>query len=471
LLLVRVRTGGALQLPVVLWEPNAFLVADQNNFATIMLFAGIMLAMAIYNLLLYSSVRETAYFWYVLSVVAIAWGQLGIRGLTFQYLWPHFPQLNEVGLTTAIALNVVTVAFFSDRFLNIKATSAVISRGVRGFGWAGRLLMLFAFFVPYVISIRPLILLAFVSSLMVFVLGIYLWYKGNVLARFHVAAWSLFLIGTATYTLNKAGVLPYAPFFEYAMMIGASFQVLCLSFALAYRINLERQRRQKAQADLLHAQDETLRAQKTANEQLEARVMERTEELELAYRELKRISQIDGLTKVKNRQWFDQELETEWRRNTRESTDISLLMLDADFFKKINDTWGHPCGDTCLQFIATVCGNAVMRAGDTVARYGGEEFVVMLPYTNMQGAAIVAERIRSDIAETGFEWKGKTIKFTVSIGVASCIPERGVSYEQLVQQADQALYAAKAGGRNCVRFFQSNESKGADSSTVFAGTP
>lgn len=454
LLLIRAHTGGALQMPAVLWQPTAFLVEDQKAFGVIMVFAGIMLAMAIYNLLLYTSVRESSYLWYVVSVVAIAWAQLGLRGVPFQYVWPNHPQWNEIGLTTAIALNIIAVAFFSDRFLNIRQTSRVTSWIVRGFGWVGLVLMVFAFFVPYATSIRPLILVAFVSSLMVFVLGFYLWYKGEVLARYYVVAWSLFLLGTAIYSLNKAGILPYTPLYEYAMIIGAAFQVLFLSFSLAYRINLERQRRQEAQTALFQVQADALQLQRSTNEQLESRVRERTEALELAYRELKRLSQIDGLTKVKNRQWFDQELETEWRRNTRESTNISLLMLDADYFKKINDTWGHPCGDACLQYIATICGNAVMRAGDTVARYGGEEFVILLPYTDQQGAEGVAERIRQDIEGSGFVWKGESIRLTVSIGIASCVPERGISYEQLVQQADQALYAAKAAGRNCVRFYQ-----------------
>jgi hypothetical protein len=117
LLLIRVQTGGALQLPVTLWEASAFHVADQNHFGVIMLFTGIMIAMAIYNLLLYSGLRETSYLLYVLTVVSIAWTQLGLRGVIFQYVWPQHPEFNEIGLTTAIAANIIFVAFFSDSFL------------------------------------------------------------------------------------------------------------------------------------------------------------------------------------------------------------------------------------------------------------------------------------------------------------------------------------------------------------------
>tara|TARA_R110001592_G_scaffold323435_1_gene602682 strand:- start:24319 stop:26241 length:1923 start_codon:yes stop_codon:yes gene_type:complete len=458
LLLIRVQTGGALQLPVSLWEASAFHIADQNHFAVIMLFTGIMFAMAMYNLLLYSGVRETSYLLYVLTVVAIAWTQLGLRGVIFQYVWPQHPEFNEIGLTTAIASNIIFVAFFSDSFLKIRNTSLNTSRLIRGFGFIGIALLIFSLFVPYAMSIRPLIALSFIFSLIVFFTGVYLWYRGEVLAKFYVIAWGMFLAGTSTYTLNKAGILPYTALSEHAMIIGASFQVLFLSFALAYRINLERRTRIEAQEEALHIQTSSLQTQQLANEQLEFRVQERTEELEAAYRELKRLSQIDGLTKVKNRQCFDQALEAEWRRNCRDVSNLSLLMIDVDFFKRINDTWGHPCGDACLQHIANICKHAVQRSGDTVARYGGEEFVLLLPSTDLIGASVVAEGIRKDIELTPFSWKNELIKLTVSLGLASSTPNRSGSYEQLIQFADEALYAAKAAGRNRVMVHRVDES-------------
>src|SRR5690606_11389095 len=197
-------------------------------------------------------------------------------------------------------------------------------------------------------------------------------------------------------------------------------------------------------------QAEALRIQTEANEQLEARVLERTAELEKANQRLEVMSQTDGLTQVKNRQCFNQALVAEWRRHSRETRQLSLLMVDADHFKNINDTWGHPCGDACLQFIATTLRDSARRAGDLVARYGGEEFVLLLPTTDLAGATALAERMRQLVDEQGFVWKDTRIPVTVSIGVASCTPGQDSSFEQLIQQADEALYEAKATGRNRV---------------------
>ncbi len=173
----------------------------------------------------------------------------------------------------------------------------------------------------------------------------------------------------------------------------------------------------------------------------------------------KAFSQLDGLTQLKNRAFFDQALETEWARHTRDTVSIAVLMIDADHFKDINDTLGHLCGDDCLRYLAGVCSNKVHRAGDLVARYGGEEFVVLLPATELEGAAVVAEEIRREIAAADFQWNGQTVPLTVSIGVAACMPDRQQALQWLIRHADEALYAAKAGGRNRTMIYRPTLSK------------
>jgi diguanylate cyclase (GGDEF)-like protein len=162
---------------------------------------------------------------------------------------------------------------------------------------------------------------------------------------------------------------------------------------------------------------------------------------------LEELATTDALTGLKNRRKFDATIEIEWRRAMRYGTPISLLMIDADHFKKFNDTYGHQAGDQVLIGIAICISDSVVRAGDCAARYGGEEFAVLLPGQSAAEAFAVAETIRRKVEE----WSDDPAVTTVSIGVASVTPVAPLDWPGLVSCADKALYAAKAGGRNrCV---------------------
>lgn len=171
-----------------------------------------------------------------------------------------------------------------------------------------------------------------------------------------------------------------------------------------------------------------------------------------AQAELERLATRDGLTGVANRRSFDQTLNVEWRRATRESRALSLLMIDVDYFKRYNDTYGHQGGDECLRRIAGAMSGVVKRTSDAVARYGGEEFSILLPATDPEGACLVAERIRAAVEALALPHAGSEIAdhVTVSIGVASVIVSSGDAPTQLVGAADKALYRAKKEGRNRV---------------------
>ncbi|MFZ3089148.1 MAG: diguanylate cyclase [Nitrospirota bacterium] len=161
----------------------------------------------------------------------------------------------------------------------------------------------------------------------------------------------------------------------------------------------------------------------------------------------------DGLTGLANRRVFMEQLSTETSRSRRYNNTFSLLMLDIDHFKWVNDTYGHPAGDAVLRTLAAIFKGQI-RQVDLAARYGGEEFAIILPETNIDGAKIVGERIRKVVANTAFLINhGKEIKITVSIGI-SCFPECAPSVELLIERADQALYTAKKTGRNCVFMYR-----------------
>jgi diguanylate cyclase (GGDEF)-like protein len=161
------------------------------------------------------------------------------------------------------------------------------------------------------------------------------------------------------------------------------------------------------------------------------------------------LAKLDGLTGVANRRGFDEAFEAECRRAARNGHELSLLMIDVDFFKAYNDRNGHQAGDEALRAVAAVIAGCIRRPGDVAARYGGEEFAVVLPQTDCQGALVFARRISDGLATIALPHQDSPSGFvTVSIGVAC---GRGEHSAVLVRRADQALYAAKREGRNCAR--------------------
>ena len=159
---------------------------------------------------------------------------------------------------------------------------------------------------------------------------------------------------------------------------------------------------------------------------------------------LEELAITDALTGLRNRRKFDTEIDAEWRRAARQKTPLALLLIDADRFKAYNDTYGHQAGDQVLVGIAICISDSVRRAGDCTARYGGEEFAVLLPGCAAANAVKVAETIRLKVEQ----WSDGATVNTVSVGVASLTPTAGMEWPQLMEFADKALYAAKAGGRN-----------------------
>lgn len=176
------------------------------------------------------------------------------------------------------------------------------------------------------------------------------------------------------------------------------------------------------------------------------------------YLRLEHLSITDGLTGIANRRFFDDLLEKEWRRALRISSAISLIMLDIDFFKIFNDTYGHPSGDKCLTKVANTLKNTLKRAGEIVARYGGEEFIIVMPNTQLKDAIIVSKRISAEIRSLEIEHKNSTVSayITVSMGIANVVPQKSSSPSAFIDKTDKALYKAKAEGRNRHSVFETN---------------
>jgi len=172
---------------------------------------------------------------------------------------------------------------------------------------------------------------------------------------------------------------------------------------------------------------------------------------------IERLSRIDQLTGLPNRRSVHERSLSEWKLAIREGTTLSVLIIDIDHFKKCNDTYGHLMGDVVLQKTAKAISHALNRPSDFAARWGGEEFIVLLPKTESEGAAIIAESIRKSVEDVEIPFAdGRSTRVTISIGVNTHSPTKKCSIDDLLNYADDALYIAKKRGRNNVAVYKDN---------------
>ena len=184
----------------------------------------------------------------------------------------------------------------------------------------------------------------------------------------------------------------------------------------------------------------------------------------LLLKQLSELALLDSLTQVYNRRYFDRQLNLEWRRLQRILCPLSLIMCDVDCFKIYNDTYGHQQGDECLQRVAQAIGTVLKRPADVLARYGGEEFMVILPHTARSGAIKVAEAMRVAVKDLNIPHQNSLVDsvVTISLGVASTVPDFANSPSLLVEAADVALYHAKERGQNCTAVYPESISHAKD---------
>ncbi|HWJ76135.1 MAG TPA: PleD family two-component system response regulator [Kaistia sp.] len=179
-----------------------------------------------------------------------------------------------------------------------------------------------------------------------------------------------------------------------------------------------------------------------------AALRESQRQLMIANLELERLTRIDGLTGLGNRRYFDEYIQAEWRRAARTGSQMSLIMIDVDYFKRYNDTYGHLAGDEVLKKVAGVIQSGASRPADLAARFGGEEFIIVLLDTPLEAAGMAAERLVQRVRDLAIAHGDSHL--TISAGVATVTPHEGLTPESVINAADLALFRAKSAGRGRV---------------------
>lgn len=462
---LRLVSSGTIEAPLRIWDPVQFSAASNDESLVQGGVIGILLIMVVYNLFVFFATRDINYLFYIGFVASYLLFHLTLTGYTFAYLWPNAVRWNSFAISTFAASAGMFTCLFTDSFLKLGSFSRAAKYLVRGMMVCSAVLLALSFVLPYSLSIRIVAAITLPITATALILGYWRWWRGASFARLYCLAWTAILIGITVLNASKFGWIPTSTWTENASQIGIVLLVILLSLTLADRINNDRSLRLNAQAVALDlerkardSQAALIRAKEEANQELEQRVLSRTNDLAAAMAQLSQanerlqlLSTTDGLTQIGNRAYFDAAVITEMRRAERQKGYLSIILLDIDHFKAINDTFGHPAGDACLRALADMLRPRIDRAGDILARYGGEEFVIALTGVDLAGTLTLAEELRKATDRLRVEFDGKPLRFTASFGVVSAVPHASLSPEDLVAAADRALYAAKHDGRNCVR--------------------
>jgi len=399
---MKVQSTSSMTFPVRIMSDQSLFQKTTRDYTLYGFLFGLLALVMLYFIAVGTLLYKGTPIW--LALYSAFFGlHVAIRGGFIHLILPDTALgLNNLFQIITIAGLFFTGAKFFRLFLSLKSYSRSLDRIMAFFQYLS-LVIIAAPLLPHQVTVAVTLILIVINPLFSITLAFYFWRKGVPNAGFFAIGW-IAAHSVAVYDFFRIhGALPYQPLGEWPIPFSLFVAILFLSAALVRRNAID------------HLMAET-----------------------------------DPLTKLANRRKLDETLQREWDRCRRMQSPLSVIMADVDHFKKYNDSFGHRAGDQCLRRIATVLANNARRTGELAARYGGEEFTLLLPHMNSEKAFAIAERIRNTLGKQG---EGGTArppadKVTVSLGVATVIPTENMTPEDLVLEADRAMYEAKRAGRN-----------------------
>jgi diguanylate cyclase len=442
--LIRLETDSLTQLPLKLWTHKALLEKTHKEQIVQGSYFGLMLTLLVINLLIYLYIRDNNYLRYVFLIFTIILFQATISGYFFQFLWGDSIWWNEKALSVFVAIGMASLLLFIGKFLKT-ASNTKKSTNVYRYGSIGFLVLaMVSLIMPYFYMIQLITYLTLVFAIFIFFHSLSLWKIKSYTPKFIFLSWMAQLSGIVIFLLHMRNIIPINFFSDYSIQIGSVVLVMGFSVALIEHIK--------------RLNDENNLMQLKSQYDLEQQVVIRTAELKAALHNVSRLNQIleeqnniDELTGVKNRRFFNRHMKQVVSDSSKEKVPLSLIIIDIDYFKQVNDKYGHLVGDRVLESVSSVLKKCGRRTSDHLIRYGGEEFAMILYDSDLDNANHLAEKMRQTVENEKFlANEDLNIKLTVSIGVASvhyCLEEK---MDQLIIAADAALYKAKKLGRNRV---------------------
>jgi diguanylate cyclase (GGDEF)-like protein len=414
---IRVETPDPMVVPLYLLSREASRLRQTQQELSYGIVYGFLLALMAYNAILYATLRGSRYLSYALYLAMFMAMNVAYTGHGFEWIWPDSVIWQQWSNPVLIFLYGVSGLLFATRFLELRAHFLRAYKAVIAYGATFGALLAAAFLLgSQVDALLVSFTFVFLFSGVMLLLGVIAVRAGQKAARYFLIAALAAMVGAALTTLSTWGFIPNNSWTFRAVEIGMLADATLLALALAYQFRA--------------GQEERIRAEQLA--------------------------QLDPLTGLNNRRAFYDKTSPLWSTAIRHDHAVSVMLLDIDLFKRVNDTYGHAHGDAVLKALADVLRKSV-RQGDVLARWGGEEFIVFMPETGLQAAMALAERLRAAIAEMRIPRGADQTAITASFGVAQKGPHHA-TLDALIAAADDCLYQSKAGGRNQVTGVQVGQS-------------
>ncbi|MBQ4800585.1 diguanylate cyclase [Pseudoalteromonas sp. MMG006] len=465
-IIIKVSNSAGLRVPITLWQQDAYLVHKSKLNLIYGLLIGFLFSLAISCLVLYGFSRKL-YFAYA-GVITLILGVLlaYLCGFGVRYFHPNTPAAQQFMIPVLLMLTTLVFLPLQNQICEIKTSKLVKGQNIITSIFAVTLLFTWALpnalLTIFCLTATPIVICYYLATTIM-----YMHHTPSKPVQALTVALIFFLLALAYLIIVVFGLYPLSISSLAFIFICFFSSTFCLCFGVLKQFILERDEQVITQQTLIAenaAQDtllkERLMLQEQAQKELESQVDERTFELQVTLRELEdknheleQLNMEDALTGVKNRRFFDKKLIMELRRSRREQTPLSIIMLDIDRFKSINDNYGHLTGDQVIRAVADTIKQHLKRPLDDVARYGGEEFVILLPNTAHNGVLDIAEKIRKAIEINQINVAGTFINTTVSAGTYTAVIDDINNPELFTHNADKALYYAKQHGRNQVISF------------------
>lgn len=460
-----VDSTDAYYLPVYLYDTQTYLSEGQKSNLRLGVSYGVLFCAILIGISLLITLQDLTLVYYTAN-----WIFVGV--LTFSYLDGLMPFIipftdlwwHREFFPFVLSFGMVFFGLFSRNM--IRKDTLYVSKTLENLFKIAIIIPCFCVFSTLLIEhTYNIVIISFLISLdagILFYSAIWVAVKGGRESLYYTFATGPAVLGGLIYGLVYMAAIPAVPLTIYAWHTGMTIEAVLLPFVLGRSILSERRAKVIAQSQALQAEQEVqtvrLHAEIEMKKQLELKVKERTQDLSQMMKELERhnielteLSINDPLTKVNNRHFFNDRYPTLWEEAIHDKVSISVIMVDADHFKAVNDNYGHLMGDQCLRMLGEVLQYHIKGTDMVACRYGGEEFILLAIGQSLQESMAVAENIRKDVESLSVTLNTTTINITVSLGVACTHPHHSLmTMNDLVDQCDKALYLAKERGRNKV---------------------